>query len=138
MTFLDTNVLVYAIDLADPVKRDVSLDLIQKHLKSGTGVISTQVLQEFYSAATKKLKIAPIDARTYDRDFRAFRIVQLSPTLIEQGIDRSISSQVSFWDALILVAAANAGCDELLTEDLSDGQIVDGVRIANPFRTLSS
>lgn len=97
-------------------------------------MISTQVLQEFYSAATRKLGIEPLTAKQHIRDFRIFDIVQVTPSIIEDGIDCSILNQISFWDGLILSSAATAGCAEALSEDLSDGQTICGVKIRNPFR----
>ena len=131
--FLDTNVLVYAQDLDAPHKRQRSRELIAEVVASGTGVISTQVLQEFYVTATRKMGVAPLAAKSVVQSFRIFEIVQLSPDLIEQAIDRSVLSQLSFWDALIVAASAASGCTTIYSEDLNAGQVIDGVKIANPF-----
>lgn len=96
-------------------------------------MISTQVLQEFYSAATRKLGIAPPHARQHLRDFRVFDIVQITPAIIEDGIDCSVLHQLSFWDGLIVAAAVTATTTELLSEDLNHGQRIQGVTIRNPF-----
>jgi predicted nucleic acid-binding protein len=133
-TFLDTNILVYAVDNDHPAKRAVALDRIRQLALSGTGVISTQVLQEFYSACTRKLGMDPLNAKQHVRDFRMFDVVSVSPDLVEAGIDCSILERISFWDGLILAAAHAAGCGCLLTEDLSHGQVIRGVSIENPFR----
>ena len=133
-SFLDTNVLIYSVDRADSAKQDAALGVISRHAKERTGVISTQVLQEFYSAATRKLGIAPIQARQHLRDFRVFDIVQITPEIIEQGIDCSILNIISFWDGLIVASASTAKCSELLSEDLADGQILQGITVRNPFR----
>ena len=132
-SFLDTNILIYSVDRADPAKQNTALDLIARHAKDRTGVISTQVLQEFYSAATRKLGIEPLQARQHLRDFRVFDIIQVTPAIIEEGIDCSILHQLSFWDGLILAAAATAKSTELLSEDLSHEQRLQGVTIRNPF-----
>ncbi len=132
-SFLDTNILIYSVDRADPAKQNTALELIALHAKNRTGVISTQVLQEFYSAATRKLGIEPLQARQHLRDFRVFDIVQVTPAIIEQGIDCGILHQLSFWDGLILAAAATANSTELLSEDLSHEQKLQGVTIRNPF-----
>ena len=132
-SFLDTNILIYSVDRADLAKRNTALDLIARHAKDRTGVISTQVLQEFYSAATRKLGIEPLQARQHLRDFRVFDIVQVTPAIIEEGIDCSILHQLSFWDGLILAAAVTAKSAELLSEDLSHGQKIQGITIRNPF-----
>ncbi len=132
-SFLDTNILIYSVDRADPAKQNTALELIARHAKDRTGVISTQVLQEFYSAATRKLGIEPLQARQHLRDFRVFDIVQVTPAIIEEGIDCSILHQLSFWDGLILAAAATAKSTELLSEDLSHEQRLQGITIRNPF-----
>jgi predicted nucleic acid-binding protein len=132
-SFLDTNILIYSVDRADPAKQNTALELIARHAKDRTGVISTQVLQEFYSAATCKLGIEPLQARQHLRDFRVFDIVQVTPVIIEEGIDCSILHQLSFWDGLILAAAATAKSAELLSEDLSHQQKLQGITIRNPF-----
>ena len=132
--FLDTNVLVYSVDRADIAKQDTALGLIAQHAKERSGVISTQVLQEFFSAATRKLGIAPLQARQHLRDFRIFDIVQVTPEIIEEGVDCSILNTISFWDGLIVASASAAKCSMLISEDLSDGQIIQGISVRNPFR----
>ena len=132
-SFLDTNILIYSVDRADPAKQNTALELIARHAKDRTGVISTQVLQEFYSAATRKLGIEPMHARQHLRDFRVFDIVQVTPAIIEEGIDCSILHQLSFWDGLILAAAATAKSSDLLSEDLGHQQKLQGITIRNPF-----
>ena len=133
-SFLDTNILIYSIDRANPGKQDTALELISRHAKERTGIISTQVLQEFYSAATRKLGVEPLQARQHLRDFRVFDIVQVTPAIIEEGIDCSIINQLSFRDALIIAAAATAASSELLSEDLNHGQTIQGITVRNPFR----
>ena len=73
--FFDTNVLVYAVDGAWPEKRRVALDLIDAHARAGDAVISTQVLQEFYVAATGQLGVEPLAAKRHVRDFQIFDVV---------------------------------------------------------------
>lgn len=133
-SFLDTNVLIYSVDGADTAKQEIALGLIAQHAKERTGVISTQVLQEFYSAATRKLGIAPLQARQHLRDFRVFDIVQVTPGIIEEGVDCSILNTISFWDGLIVASASAAKCVELISEDLADGQVIEGLVVRNPFR----
>jgi predicted nucleic acid-binding protein len=132
-TFIDTNILLCAIDRADPVKQEAAIRLVETHAKNRTGIISTQVLQEFHSAATRKLGIDAKVSRQHLRDFRVFDIVQITPELIETGIGTSLLHQTSFWDGLILAAASAANANELLTEDLSHGQTIDGITVRNPF-----
>jgi predicted nucleic acid-binding protein len=131
--FLDANVLVYAQDTHDPTKQQQSRALIAGLAASGAGVISTQVLQEFYVASTKKLGVPPLAAKAMLKTFSVFEIVQVSPSLIADAVDCSVLNHVSFWDALILAAAASAGCTAVCTEDMNAGQMVLGVTIENPF-----
>lgn len=131
--FFDTNVLAYAQDHDVPDKRERSRQLIAEVVAAGTGVVSTQVLQEFYVTATRKMSVAPLAAKRVLQSFTIFEIVQISPALIEKAIERSVLSQLSFRDALIVSAAASSGCTTIYSEDLNAGEVIDGVRIVNPF-----
>ena len=131
--FLDTNVLVYAQDASAPAKQRKSRELIAELAANVDGVISTQVMQEFYVAATGKIGVPPLAAKGIIKTFNVFDVVQVSPALIQEAIDCSILNQLSFWDALIVASAASAGCSTLLSEDLSDGQVIMGVTIRNPY-----
>lgn len=131
--FLDANILVYAQDKASPLKQRRSREVIAELAASGSGVISTQVLQEFYVAATRKLGVEPLAAKAILGTFSIFEIAQTSPDLIDEAIDCSILNKISFWDALIVAAAASAGCTTIYSEDLNPGQVIQGVRIENPL-----
>ncbi len=84
-------------------------------------------------AATRKLGVPPLAAKGIPKTFAVFDTVQVSPALIQDAIDCSILNQLSFWDALILAAAAAAGCGVVLSEDLKPGQLILGVKVENPF-----
>lgn len=129
--FLDTNVLVYAIDPRDPGKRGAALDIIRG--LSGGWSLSVQVLQEFYWTSVRKLSISPSDARTATELWSRQRVVQPSPQLVLGAIDTSERYRISFWDALIVEAAVAGQCDFLYTEDLANGQVIRGVTVMNPF-----
>lgn len=131
--FLDTNILVYAHDTASPDKQRKSREIITQIADSASGVISTQVMQEFYVAATRKLGVDPLVAKGVLKTFAVFDLVQISAPLIHEAIDCSILNQLSFWDSLIIASAASAGCTVLLSEDLNSRQTVLGVKIKNPF-----
>ena len=131
--FFDTNILVYSVDEADPQKREIALSLIAKHAIAKDAAISAQVLQEFYAASTRRLGINPIEARQLVKDFQMFELVQVTPGIIDEAIDRSILDQISFWDSLILSAAKLSRCEKLYSEDMSHGQVIDGVMIYDPF-----
>ena len=131
--FLDTNVLIYSVDKDSPDKRDDALTLLKQIGHSGSTVLSTQVLQEFYSAATGKLHIPSEDARMLLVKFTVFEVVQVTTERILRAVDISAFHHLSFWDSLIISTAEVARCETLLTEDMNDGQIIEGVRIVNPF-----
>jgi predicted nucleic acid-binding protein len=131
--FLDANVLVYAQDTRSPAKQRTARKLIAQLARDVDGVISTQVLQEFYVAATKKLGVPPLAAKAVLKTFNVFETVQVSPALIQEAIDCSVLNQLSFWDSLILAAASSAGCTSVLSEDLNSGQTILGVTVRNPF-----
>ncbi|HUP22615.1 MAG TPA: PIN domain-containing protein [Thermoanaerobaculia bacterium] len=132
--FLDTNVLVYADDLDAGTKRERARGLLDEALASGEGVVSTQVLQEFFVISTGKLGVEPALARRKVELLAEMDLVRVDLDLILAAIDLSRLHSFSFWDALIVRAAAAAGCGLLLSEDLQHGQVVDGVRIEDPFR----
>lgn len=131
--FVDTNVLVYAQDAGAPEKQRKSREIITQLAASADGVISTQVMQEFYVASTRKLGVPPLAAKGVLKTFAVFETVQVSAALIQDAIDCSILNQVSFWDSLILTAAASAGCSTVLSEDLNPGEVILGVKVQNPF-----
>ena len=131
--FLDTNILLYAQDADAAPKRRRGRDVIEGLAQSGDGVISTQVMQEFYVAATRKLGLPSLAAKAVLKTLAVFEVVQVSPALIQEAIDCSILNELSFWDSLILAAAAAAGCVTIYSEDLNAGQTVLGVRVENPL-----
>lgn len=132
--FLDTNIFIYSMDAFDPAKRKRCRLLLQSARKDFEGVISTQVLQEFYVTATKKLGADPLVMKDILHSLEQFEIVVVNPAIIHEAIDCSIINRISFWDSLIVVAAESAQCGMLWTEDLNDGQVIRGVRIENPLR----
>jgi predicted nucleic acid-binding protein len=122
------------LDGYDKNKQKIARKTLETIVENDGAVISTQVLQEFYNICTTKLHIAPLRAKGYVHTYNEnLEVVQNSSEIIERGIDISISSQVSFWDALIIASAEYSKCSEILTEDLNDGQIINGIRIRNPF-----
>jgi predicted nucleic acid-binding protein len=132
-TFIDSNVLLYAIDDEDPIKRTVSRTVLRQLMESQNGVVSTQVLQEFAAVATRKFGISPTQAKAALRSWAALDTVLLTTGVIYDAIDEMTLSRLSFWDSLIIAAAASAHCTELLTEDLQPGQTIRGVTVRNPF-----
>jgi len=131
--FLDSNILLYAQDAGSPEKQRRSRDVITHLANSGDGVISTQVMQEFFVAATRKLGVSPLAAKAILKTFTVFEIVIAGPALIHDAVDCSILNTISFWDSLIFAAAASAGCNIVYTEDLNHGQVIMGVKVQNPL-----
>jgi predicted nucleic acid-binding protein len=110
--FLDTNLFVYALDQDAGRKRETARRLLEV-AAGGGGVISTQILQEFYVAATRKLGVEPALAKSILHSLRRFETVTVTGDLIEQAVDVSVVSRVSFRDALVVVSAESAQCAEL-------------------------
>lgn len=131
--FIDTNLLVYSMDQHDLEKKRKCRDLLLSLAGDRKGVISTQVMQEFYVAATRKLGADALTVKDILHAFERFEIVMITPEMIKNAIDCGIISRISFWDALVVVAAEAAHCELLWTEDLNHGQIIRGVRIENPL-----
>jgi predicted nucleic acid-binding protein len=132
--FIDTNILVYTVDQFDKEKQKTSRKILKEIAANETVVISTQVLQEFYNACTKKLNMNPLKAKEYIHNYiENFEVIQNGPAIIERGIDINIISHISFWDALLIAAAESSNSTEIISEDLNDGQIIDGIKIKNPF-----
>lgn len=132
-TFLDTNVLVYADDADAGEKRDQAQQVLRTLIHAGAAVVSTQVLQEYFVVVTRKTGLSVLAARRRVQFYAGLEVVPVDTDFIVEAIDLVERHQVSFWDALILRAANAAGCKRILTEDLNDGQVIDGVRIENPF-----
>ena len=132
-SFIDTNILIYAEASDEPAKRQAALALLKQLYESASGVLSTQVLQEYCNVALKKLKLPAAHIRAQLDLYEQFEVVQITPALIRAGLDLHQTRSVSFYDAIVLASAATAGCSELFSEDLNAGEMVDGVRIINPF-----
>ncbi|MBX7116221.1 MAG: PIN domain-containing protein [Myxococcaceae bacterium] len=131
--FVDTNVLVYAEDEDAGVKRERARKRLTDLIRRGDAVLSTQVLQEFFAIAVRKLGLQSEEARARIELLARLEVVVIRPPLIMAAIDLHRLRKLSFWDALIVKTAAEAGCTRLLSEDLSHGQVLEGVRIENPF-----
>jgi predicted nucleic acid-binding protein len=132
-SFFNTNVLVYSDDPRDPAKQATAIDLVLDHLRQRTGVVSLQVLQEYFVSATGKLKLNAELAKRRVEFFARFHVVEPNVGDILAAIDLHRLHGISLWDALIVRAASKSGCQVLLTEDMQHGQVFDGVRIVNPF-----
>lgn len=133
--FLDTNVLLYAVlgPSGDGEKRRRARDLLRRE----ECVPSVQVFQEFFVQATCASRPDRLDdalAADFIATWRRFSVVDNTPGLLESALTIRATHGFSLWDCMIVAAALEAGCDTLLTEDLSHGQVIGGLRVENPFR----
>lgn len=135
ITFIDTNVLVYAYDRSASHKRVEAQAIMRQLWTDRTGVMSSQVLQEFYVASTRRLP-RPITRSRARQIIRRYAAWPVHSTTAEDVLDASELEQrhtLSFWDALVVNAARRLRATRLLTEDLQDGRTLAGIRIENPF-----
>ena len=135
LIFVDTNVLVYVRDRTDEAKQRAAADWLAALWDSRLGRLSVQVLQEYYVTLTRKLTPArsPEEVREDIIALSAWRPVPVDLATMERAWDIQGRFALSWWDSLIVAAAAESRCRYLLTEDLQDGQMVDGLTIVNPF-----
>jgi predicted nucleic acid-binding protein len=133
--FCDTNILVYAHDLGAGPKRTRAQQLVRALWLSGDGAVSIQVLQELFVTLTRKLRspLSPSDARTIISYLGSWQVVAPTHQEVLAAIDASLRWQISFWDAMIVVAAGRAGAEVIWSEDLNDGQDFGGIVVRNPF-----
>ncbi|HEY3352842.1 MAG TPA: PIN domain-containing protein [Polyangia bacterium] len=133
--FVDTNVLVYARDASEKKKQPRAEAWMRALWRDRRGRVSIQVLQEFYATVTVKLRpgMPPEIARREVRSLMAWRPVVLDGGVVEGAWRVQDRLNFSWWDALIVAAAQRANCGYLLTEDLQDGQDLDGLVVVNPF-----
>ncbi|WP_407689099.1 PIN domain-containing protein [Mycobacterium sp. HUMS_1102779] len=135
MEFVDTNILLYAYDAAAGERHDGATALVDRLWRERRGAVSVQVLQEFYVNATRKV------AKTIDtevavdmlKSLMRWRVHSPLPDDVIAAAMLSSRYQLSFWDAMIVRSAAELRCDTLWTEDLNEGQVIEGVRLSNPF-----
>ncbi|RXK87677.1 PIN domain-containing protein [Chlorobaculum sp. 24CR] len=134
--FLDTNIIVYSLDQANPSKKEVATGLIRSALQGGKGGISAQVVQEFINVATKKFEVpfSVADCRKYlDSVLAGLCRVNTTIDLCRVALDVKERWGYSYYDSLIVAAALQADCDTLYSEDLHNEHNIMGLRIVNPF-----
>ena len=135
LTFVDTNILVYARDAGEPAKQARAMDVLRVLWKSRLGRVSQQVLQEYYVTVTRKLKpgLPKEEARDDIAALLAWRPLAPSGSTLSKAWEIEDRFGLTWWDSLIVAAALANRCTWLLSEDLQDGQQIDGLRIQNPF-----
>jgi predicted nucleic acid-binding protein len=136
MNFIDTNILVYAYDKDEKIKNPIAKQILTECWEKKSGIISTQVLQEFYVTITSKLskKLSINEARELIKDFLSWPIEQVTPHDIVDATTFQERYKYSFWDSLIIILAQRSGAEILYSEDLQDGQKFGDLTMKNPFK----
>ena len=133
--FFDTNILVYMYDRRDPVKQARAFEVTVEAIANGSGVISAQVLGEFFNTVTRRIP-NPISIEAAEDAISIFATMQVVPldiALVRRAVATCARYQVSYWDALIIAAAERAGCARIISEDLNPGQLYHGIIVVSPF-----
>lgn len=134
--FLDTNVLVYAYDRSEPEKQQQALTTLDSLVNARAGVISTQVMAEFFVAVTRKIASPLTEAQAYTRlvnYLQALTVVDLTGLVVLEAARGTHDHQFNFWDAQIWAAARLTQISVVFSEDFSPGAVIEGVRFVNPF-----
>ena len=133
--FVDTNVLVYAFDKSGSPKKRAAQRLLSELMDEDRLRVSTQVLQELFVTLTRKVArpCSGEEALAVLDDLAAWPLLTVDYPAIRAAVELAGEAKISFWDALVVVAAARTGATVLYTEDLNDGQEILGVRVSNPF-----
>ena len=137
--FFDTNILIYAIDRSEPEKQSQARALLSSAVENGTGVLSAQVLGEFFTISTStsprhaRQPISRAEAELVIARLSVLPVVPLDLALVQRAVSTCQRYQISYWDALIIAAAERADCTRILSEDLNAGQSYNGISLVNPF-----
>jgi predicted nucleic acid-binding protein len=135
-SFVDANILVYAEDRDAKAKHEKARDLVLDLWNERSGALSVQVLQEFYVTVTRKLKKPWSSAKALEvvQEYLTWNVIENTGKLLTNAVELQQKAQLSFWDAMVVQAAIDAGCDTLYSEDLNAGQKFGALIIVNPFR----
>jgi predicted nucleic acid-binding protein len=139
LRFVDTNILLYSIslDVRDGAKRAIG----EKLLRDKDLALSVQVLQEFYAQGTRPTRFGALthdQAVTVIESLKRYPILDNSAEVFASALAIRGRWQLSIWDSMIIASAAKLGCDQVLTEDLKDGEVIAGVRVVNPFKSADT
>jgi predicted nucleic acid-binding protein len=133
-TFVDTNVLIYAHNLDAGKKHEIAKAVLHELWSERMGILSMQVLQEFYVNVTRKIPTPlPKNSARLVVDSYGIWCIETTPAEISAAFRIEDESQIDFWDALIVSSAVKGGANRILSEDLNAGQRIAGVFIENPF-----
>jgi len=132
--FVDTNILIYALDPDDPMKRAASADLLRRTIANHTLALSPQNLNECYRVLTQRRRLVPIEAaRSFLTHLMPWCIAPLDAQTTVKAWAVQDEAGLAWWDALLIASALIAGCKLFASEDMQDGQLISGMRIVNPF-----
>ncbi|MCL1807779.1 MAG: PIN domain-containing protein [Oscillospiraceae bacterium] len=132
--FVDTNVFVYAYTVKEPKKREMAIGLLKEHLTGTSIFVSTQILNEFYSAMSKNKVTHKEILRYVSEIIRCANVTSVSLSTVESCLKLKERYEYSYWDSLLLAAALDCGCNVLYSEDMQHGQVIDKrLTILNPF-----
>ena len=131
--FIDTNIIIYANDKRDKNKQQKAIEIVSGLMKEETGVISTQVLQEYAYIAINKLKQSHDVVIRQIRLLESLEVVNQIPELIRRAVEIMSSYRINFWDACIISNAEYANCSFIYSEDLNTGQFYSGIQVTNPL-----
>lgn len=130
---LDTNILVYSMDRTAGARHETAKEIMRR-ASLGHCCLMLQAISEFYAVVTRKAMMPPADAvRVATAMMDLFRTAPASATAVRTALAAAASGRASYWDALLVASAAEAGCSAILTEDLGDGAVLLDVRVINPF-----
>jgi predicted nucleic acid-binding protein len=135
-TFVDTNIVLYAYDQREPEKSAIAREILSDLWRTREGLVSTQVLQELYVNLTRKLRVVVprSKARALVGRYGRWPVYAIATGDIIEAAELEQRHSLSFWEALIIVAAGRSGAELIISEDLQHGRTIGGVRIENPFR----
>ena len=135
--FFDTHILVYAYDRRDPDKQERAFELLADAITNENGVVSAQVLGEFYNATTRRASnpLPEEVVREAISLFTTLPVIETDLGLVQRAVGACNRYRISYWDALIIAAAEKAGCTQIISEDFNPGQTYHGILVANPFQS---
>ena len=133
---LDTNILVYAYDKHEPEKQIKAQDILKTAIKEDSAILSAQILVEFFVVVTRRIKepLSINDAEKIIDILTVLQVAEIDRSLVKMAIGTQRDYGISYWDSLVVATAEREGCKKVLSEDLNDGQIYNGVLIENPFK----
>ena len=135
--FFDTNILVYAYDRRDPAKQERAFNIIADAISNENGIVSAQVLGEFYNATTRRTSNTLPEEVTSEAMslFATLPVIDIDLALVQRAVGTCNRYRISYWDSLIIAAAEKAGCTQIFSEDFNTGQTYHGILIFNPFKS---